>query len=307
MDGLTQDGLAYCGFARAGASNADWPNREMNESGRESFRDVEETETANSLIECRDSLARTIEAEIIPRLMLLHRADARNDSSIDQPVDTQELEQTVQFCDLLLNAPMVKSAALIDSLIGASIPLDVLYLNLFGPAARRLGEMWEADLCSFADVTIGLGRLQQLMHSLSPAFRETADVHQDRSALLVGIPGEQHTLGLFMVSEFFRRAGWNVCNQPPSSRPELISFVSGQHFDVIGFSAGSVTRIDLIEAVIGEVRAASLNKNVVVLVGGPLFSVDPQLALAVGADAMAADARAALSVAEQLCSGQRMR
>lgn len=52
---------------------------------------------------------------------------------------------------------------------GAS--LETIFLNLFSPAAKYLGKLWEEDICDFADVTIALCRLQQLLRELSAAFR----------------------------------------------------------------------------------------------------------------------------------------
>ena len=37
-------------------------------------------------------------------------------------------------------------------------------------AARTLGEMWEADDCSFYDVTLGTGRIQRLIREFSHQF-----------------------------------------------------------------------------------------------------------------------------------------
>ena len=79
--------------------------------------------------------------------------------------------------------------------------------------------MWDADLCDFTQVTIGLWRLQQLMYELSPAFQDDAQrgvqIHRAMLVLVpvpvpVPVPGSQHTLGLLRVAEFFRRAGWGV-------------------------------------------------------------------------------------------------
>ncbi len=56
-------------------------------------------------------------------------------------------------------------------------------------------------------------RLQQIVHELSPEFeRETAQAFDGRRILLLTMPGEQHTLGLMIVEEYFRRYGWDCCS-----------------------------------------------------------------------------------------------
>ena len=52
---------------------------------------------------------------------------------------------------------------------GATI--EALYLGLLSATARRLGEYWEMDTASFASVTIGLWRLQEVLRNLSSKFQ----------------------------------------------------------------------------------------------------------------------------------------
>lgn len=95
----------------------------------------------------------------------------------------------------------------IDALRADGVPQGTIDLDVLAPATRRLGEVWDADLCDFTQVTIGLWRLQRPMYELSPAFQDDAQRGvQIHRAMLVPVPGSQHTLGLLMVAEFFRRS-----------------------------------------------------------------------------------------------------
>ena len=70
--------------------------------------------------------------------------------------------------------------------------------------------MWEDDRVSFADVTVALCRLHDVMRNLSSSQPPATDtLPQGRRALLVPMPGEQHTFGLVMVADFLpsRRVG----------------------------------------------------------------------------------------------------
>jgi hypothetical protein len=81
------------------------------------------------------------------------------------------------------------------------------------------------------------------MRRLSDRFTdETNAFHAGESVLLTIIPGEQHSFGLSMVAEFFRRAGWNLCTGPFSSHQELASLVQNHWFDIVGFSVSSDRR-----------------------------------------------------------------
>jgi methanogenic corrinoid protein MtbC1 len=309
MEGLTQDGLAYCGLVRGGASNTEWRQTEGGQILEFPVRHevLSYTDTLGN-DECKRSLAQTIEAEIIPRLMLLHGALPGIARGSDKLRTSHDMDEAVHFCELMLHHSVPAGTAFVEELLCRGFALESLYLDLFAPAARRLGEMWEVDLCDFADVTIGLGRLQQVLHAFSSAFRGDRDSSRtDRSALLVAAPGEQHSLGLFMVSEFFRKAGWDVWGDPPGSLSALVSTVGSAWFDVVGISAGSKTRLEVVTSAISVVRKASVNRAVRVLVGGPLFVASPELVLRVGADAMAVDAREAVTTAEALVAARLSR
>lgn len=246
-------------------------------------------------------LARTIEAEIIPRLMLAH-------CSVRQPLVQQKPAQTPpgsseveEFARIALDLDPSAVAAYVETLRTEGVPLDVIYMELLAPAARRLGVLWEADLCDFTQVTLGLWRIQQVMYDLSPAFhRSSTESAGGRRALLSPAPQSQHTFGLLMVSEFFRRAGWDVWARTSATAHDIVSAARSEWFDVCGLSIGSETHVDTTVSVILDVRKQSKNPAIVVMVGGPVVSAHPDLVERVGADATAGDAESAVSRAEEI-------
>jgi methanogenic corrinoid protein MtbC1 len=72
-------------------------------------------------------------------------------------------------------------------------------------------------------------------------------------------------------------------------------------------SIGSERRLDWLRRCIVEVRSASRNPGVVVMVGGPIFTLHPDWVAGVGADATARDARDAARVATRLLMATRVR
>lgn len=248
----------------------------------------------------RARLVRMIEAEIIPRLVLARRATAEPRDR--GPAGTSlGSEQVNEFARLVLTHDAAVALSQVDGLRARGVPVERLYLELLAPAARRLGDLWAEDLCDFTEVTVGLGRLQQVMHELSPAFRnECAQRDHGRCILLAPVPGEQHTFGLWMVAEFFRRAGWNVWSLPLGSAQEMAALVRREWFAVVGLSAACPSRIDALAAAIRMIRRSSRNRAVGIMVGGPLVLAQPDLVPLVGADATAVDARQAILQAQDL-------
>ena len=243
-------------------------------------------------------LARTIELEVVPRLVLAQRgASVPPPSDRDHPTTAQVRE----FARLSLGRDPSPVATFVETLRDQGMPIETLYLELLAPAARHLGELWTDDLCSFSEVTLGLMRLQQVMRALSPAFlSECASGHRDHCALLTPVPGEQHSFGLFMVAEFLYRAGWQIWSGPLASLDELIAAVDAQWFAVAGLSVSSDAKLDTLVAAIRAIRRASCNPGIGVMVGGQIFSEHPEIARKIGADATAADGPQAVVVAQGL-------
>jgi methanogenic corrinoid protein MtbC1 len=247
-----------------------------------------------------ERLARVIEVEVVPRLVLAGRA-AGPDSAPDSIAAAPGPEDVVALVGLVIGSDAAAPLAYVEELRLRGVALERLYLDLFAVAAQRLGQLWTDDLCSFADVTVGLARLQGLVREYSPAFMPCVEAHDPRrSALLIPIPGEQHTFGLVMVAEFFLRAGWNVRSEPMMTDGDVRSAVRNHWFAVAGISVGNNDRLDAVAALIRLVRRESCNHGIGVMVGGRVFAEKPELAGLVGADATATDGRQAALQAETL-------
>jgi len=241
----------------------------------------------------RAMLGRTIESEVIPRLMMVHRSIATQ----ARPPSLLHVndEDIAELARIVIEHETVVASAFIDALRNQGVPIDAIFMELLAPTARLLGEMWKSDQCCFTDVTIGMARLQQIVHELSPEFeRENAQAFDGRRILLVTIPGEQHTLGLMLVEEYFRRFGWDCCSAAPKDIHDISRLVRAQHFDVVGLSVSCGALMDTVPSSIQAIRKSSVNKSVVVFVGGSIFLEHPELASRVGADGMAEDGRHAI-------------
>jgi MerR family transcriptional regulator, light-induced transcriptional regulator len=250
-------------------------------------------------------IVRTIEADILPRLVRAHRLPTPAESApAPQPLGEADV---LCFVQLVLADDDAAWQAAIDAHLRRGVHVEDIYLGLLGPAANELGRMWEEDTATFGEVTVGVGRLQRIMRSLSPAFGTEVDHPPDgRRVLLIPAPGEQHTFGLAIVAEFFRRGGWEVVGDADVRAADPAALVRREWFDVIGISVGSEARLDWLKSGIAAVRHASRNRAIGVMVGGPTFSAHPGRAREVGADATSADGRQAPVVAEQLL-GERVK
>jgi MerR family transcriptional regulator, light-induced transcriptional regulator len=244
-------------------------------------------------------LVKTIEAEIIPRLMAAHHDEEDAESSDTVGVRPSEV---IEFTDIILNNESAICHSFIESVRGRGVSLKKIYLDLLTPSARRLDDMWTQDRCDFTQITIALWRIQQVMCDLSPAFRTDSDQwgSHRRKIMLMPVPGSQHTLGILMVAEFFRRAGWTVWGEPAAGRERLIEAVRQESFDIAGISIGSEPQLIGLSDFVTALRTASKNKSLLIMAGGPLVLRQPDIAAAIGVDAVAKDAEHAITEAERL-------
>ena len=252
-------------------------------------------------------LVRTIEAEIIPRLLLAHRSVPVDSAISGADLQPPGPDDVAKFTELVLETNGTLAWSYLDGLRTRGTPVETIYLHLLAPVARRLGELWEADLCDFAQVTLGLGRLQQVLRELSPTFRNEVECRDHgRRVLFTPAPGEQHTFGLCMVAEFFLREGWDVWGGPAKMSDsaavsdDVVSIVRSEWFNLVGFSVATDTRLSLLSGSIRAIRRASRNRSIGVMVGGPIFIRRPELVALVGADATAVDAREAFLRAQSM-------
>lgn len=265
-------------------------------------------DTAAGRVAAKDRLARlarTIETDVIPRLVQAHRPAAAN----PQPGSALAAAADVDaFVELIIHGSEADTVLTIDGMRERGVAIESIYIDLFGPTARRLGEMWEDDSCDFSTVTVALGRLQRLLRELSPAFgTEIGHPANGRRALFVQPRDEQHSFGLSMVAEFFRRDGWDVIGGVGGAVASPQALVRDEWVDVVGFSVGSDGRLPWLRETIAAVRAASRNPTLAVLVGGPPFVARPEWATECGADGTARNGKEAPLVAERLLGSARLR
>ena len=250
-------------------------------------------------------LLTTVESQIIPRLVLAHRMPAANADAAAAPA-TRAGNDEVEIClRLALGSGVDALTEFAERLVGRGVPIDSVYVDVFAAVARRLGEQWTLDQCSFTDVTIALGRLQQVLRRLSVHFRPVgapAAAASVRRALFGAAPGEQHTFGLTMIVQCFLRAGWDAALLPSPADEDMAAQVRGEHVALVGLTLSSELRVEALKRQIARLRATSRNPNLCILVGGHAFASRSGLESEVGADGTSTDGNHAVELARQLVS-----
>ena len=240
-----------------------------------------------------------ISDQILPRLMLVHDQASRRE---DQSAPLSE-DQIREFCTLSLSADGSAARLYFESLQAAGHSFETLCLHLLTPAARLLGADWVDDECDFMDVTLGVGRMQQLLSLCCPvAERPVIDIRH--RILLATAPGEQHVFGIEMLGTMLRKAGWDVTIQHGPSIKRLAASVAEHWYGVVGLALSTESGLQDVGRSIEDMRRTSCNPDLAIMVGGPIFAGHPERAVQVGADSLANDALAAVNLAKKLLKRQ---
>ncbi len=265
-----------------------------------SFSDA--SSSSDAATSCHQSMASLIADEIIPRLIAAHRAECSEAFQV-----TATLLDAANLADMAIQSDARHLADLSEVAMSEGLSFEALMLDVMAPAARILGERWEDDSADFIEVTLGLWRLQELVHELASrrCGTDTGPVMHERRILCAVAPGDDHSFGSLVLEEIFRRAGWSCSGLRGASRAQLLRQVAEGWFEIIALTVSVERNSEVLTDLVADVRAASCNPGVSVMVGGPVFSDHASLADEIGADATASNARAALHKAELLV-GQYM-
>lgn len=243
-------------------------------------------------------LATVIEADIIPRLLTAHRDDRLFEVET-APSATVTAADVDELAPLVLSLETIDLLRRVEAVIARGVSIKTVFVDLLAPVARRLGEYWEDDTCDFLDVTMGLWRLQEVVREIA-ATAPAARRGRERQALFAPVPGEQHSFGAVMVEELFRRSGWTTASVADGRADEILELVGARAFHLVGLTLACESHLDALPDFIGEVRHASRNRQVFVMVGGRVFNDDPELAMRVRADGTAPTASQAVAKADIL-------
>ncbi len=219
-------------------------------------------------------------------------------ASMQSGLHDQHVEQ---FISILLREDDQAALEFALGLTEKGMSADDLYEGVFADAARKMGEMWSTDDCSFYDVTVGTGRIHRLVREFSHQFQSEQHYPGGTGRILLACAAdEQHSLGIALLAEFFVRDGWDVHIGPGLGSEGLLDKVKESEYDLLGFSVSVSGRISKLQQDIRRARQVSRKREIQVIVGGQLISADPSLSQRIGADGYAVDARSAVREARRL-------
>lgn len=240
---------------------------------------------------------------VIPRLRLVSKFEPVR--RVAPAIWHAEIGAAATLAGILLAVDPHATGHYVDGLIEEGAELEGLYREVFEPAARCLGGLWDDDRCDEFNVTLALGRLQVEARRISRAFATgLPGTHPGHAVLISPQPGESHSLNASLCSELFYRDGWYVTSEFPRNDNALRTLLHEQWFDVLELSQSAALRRDqqlpALRLTILAARAASLNPALAIIVDGRTFFDRPQAYRDVGADVGCVASTDAVPAAQQL-------
>jgi methylmalonyl-CoA mutase cobalamin-binding subunit len=177
----------------------------------------------------------------------------------------------------------------------ARVSATVLADHYIPEVARRLGEAWMQDCASFAQVTMGVSRLQAILREIGVQWAADASGTAVGPTLLLILPhGEQHSLGAMVLAGRLRRLGLSVCLRIAPEGAELVSLLAARRFDGALISIACEDKLETCRKLVETIRHAS-GGRISVVVGGALLERCDTIVDLTGADAATNDIDRALS------------
>lgn len=188
------------------------------------------------------------------------------------------------LCRALLSEDPDLAMEMVQEAHRSGATVEALYLGYLAAAARRLGEWWTEDKVSFLDVTTGVSRIYAILRSLRPLL-VVPDGPPTEHAVFAPVPNETHTLGITMVTDLFRKAGWLIDLKVGRSHEELVAEIESSDTQIIGLSAAGAHAVVPLARLVVALRVT--NPAACIVVGGNILETNPDIVTRVGADGMA--------------------
>ncbi|MEJ2551745.1 MAG: corrinoid protein [Anaerolineales bacterium] len=186
-----------------------------------------------------------------------------------------------------------------DALAAGMEPLTVIDRGLV-PGMDQAGEKFSSGEYFLPNLLIAARAMQESMDILEPELLSRDEHMANAGTVVIGtVHGDIHEIGKSLVGTMFTANGFKVYDLGVDVPVEtFVDCVRDTNADILGLSALLTTTMVVQREVIEALSVAGLREDVKVLVGGA--PVSAAWAQEIGADGYAADAVAAVRLAQQV-------
>jgi methanogenic corrinoid protein MtbC1 len=195
-----------------------------------------------------------------------------------EPDDDRQLGETLSpelLASLLADGDDELAAWTLRQAMTDASRVDV-YGGLLADAMRLIGERWETGQWSVAEEHLASQTLLRALDRIRPDLGPEARIGP--LAVLAGVAGEHHMIGLVCLDHVLRERGWTVANlgaDVPAA--DLGRFVQRNEARLVALTASDPARTQTVRETVEAIRAggdaAIPPRSVPILLGGRLAAV----------------------------------
>jgi methanogenic corrinoid protein MtbC1 len=187
------------------------------------------------------------------------------------------------LCDALLSLDAEAGAGMVRAARQGGMPAETLYHHYIAQAVRRLGERWERDEATAAQVILGAGRVYAILRDLRAVFlAEHLVAPPGAEAVFATVPGEVHGLGVTIAADTMRLRGWDITLRVGLGHDALVEEIARLRPTMVGLSASLPSHTLPTARLIVALRMRC--PHVWIMLAGGLVAQDPGIADIVDAD-----------------------
>lgn len=186
--------------------------------------------------------------------------------------------------------------SLIEAALASGKEPAEIYVDVLAPALRHIGDRWATGDLDVDDEHIATAVAHRLVGRLSARFTRRG---RDRGSIVAAMPpGERHGLGLTMLTDVLRGAGYHVLDLGPDTPIGSLVKAIARTDNLKAVCIGVVMqeRVAAATEMIAAVRKV-VGPEVLILVGGAAIP-DVEMAQSIGANGYAADPMVAVGLIE---------
>ena len=199
-------------------------------------------------------------------------------------------EARTRYLDAILAGSRREAFGVVELARESGLGIRALYLEVFQPAMRDIGRLWQENRITVADEHLATAITQASMGRL---YEELFRAGPEPGPLLVAACADQerHELGLRMICDVLEMEGWDTVFLGASVPVEdLVRMVRARRPQVVALSASIAPHVARVREAIRAIREGEPRGAPLIAVGGRAFADDPTLAERLGADFTAQDA-----------------
>lgn len=227
---------------------------------------------------------------------------ARCPDKTERSMDPNFLEA---LCAVATSTSGASFRPVIASMATAGIRNEEIADHYIPAVALKLGDQWCADQTSFAEVTIGVARLQALLRELGREWQGNGSTGSDAApnapaVLVMSLAEAYHTLGATILSGQLRRIGLSVRQMLDATPAAAATEVQRIRYDAVFLSASRSEDLENLRKIVEHIARSTATPPPVVI-GGTILEVAHELGVDIKALTGADHATGDLYEAVALC------